>query len=131
MRSFAGTVLVLALVPNLGEALGPCVRCSGSALAAPKSDTLATGRAIPQQNAGTTDQQPLLRLRGGALIDKRTPTYWPILPAEEIPEDGSVGGHYTMEEVCAEGGGQWIGASLSLCVCPLHHSCCIRCCCLF
>ena len=57
----------------------------------------------------------LMRLRGGGLIDKRTPTYWPILPADEIPEDGSVGGHYTMEEVCARGGGEWIGEQAAPC----------------
>ena len=51
----------------------------------------------------------LMRLRGGGFIDKRTPTYWPLLTEDEIPEDGSVGGHYTIEQVCAKGGGLWIG----------------------
>ena len=51
----------------------------------------------------------MMRLRGGGLIDKRTPTFWPILPEDEVPEDGSVGGHYSMEQVCAKGGGEWIG----------------------
>jgi hypothetical protein len=50
-----------------------------------------------------------MRLRGGGFIDKRTPTFWPLLPEDEIPEDGSVGGHYTIEQVCAKGGGLWIG----------------------
>mmetsp|Transcript_19273 Transcript_19273/g.63774 ORF Transcript_19273/g.63774 Transcript_19273/m.63774 type:complete len:90 (-) Transcript_19273:78-347(-) len=52
----------------------------------------------------------LNRLRGGAWIDKRTPTYWPLRPEGEIPADGSVGGHYTLEEICAVGsGGVYIG----------------------
>jgi len=28
---------------------------------------------------------------------------------DEIPPDGSVGGHYTMEEVTTAGGGRWVG----------------------
>lgn len=47
---------------------------------------------------------PNLRLRGGGWFDTRTPVYWPVLEGdkEEIPEDGSYGGHYSLEEVCGD-----------------------------
>jgi hypothetical protein len=51
-----------------------------------------------------------LRLRGGGLLnwlDPRTPVSWPTYPKDAIPADGSVGGHYTLEEIC--GSGRFIG----------------------
>ena len=44
-----------------------------------------------------------LRLNGGGLftwLDPRTPAHWPTYPKDVIPEDGSVGGHYSLEELC-------------------------------
>jgi hypothetical protein len=48
----------------------------------------------------------ILRLRGGGLLnwlDPRTPVSWPTYPKDVIPADGSVGGHYTLEEICFSG----------------------------
>ena len=108
--------MVLAMAPHLVDAL---------ALSRPEHRTSSLPEMAP---ASTVQRSPsvhlpaLMRLRGGGLIDKRTPTYWPMLPEDEIPEDGSVGGHYTMEEVCARGGGEWIGVRPS---CPEEHVVCI------
>jgi len=98
-RRILGTVLLLALVPRLGDALAPL--CHDGCHAP----------LVQLQQTGAANRPQMLRLRGGAWIDKRTPTYWPMMSEanDEIPEDGSVGGHYTMEEVCERGGGQWIG----------------------
>ena len=99
--SGACTVLALVMAPHLAGAL------TQSHLQRQHAIPL---EAAPAKMGRLSSRQPeLMRLRGGAFIDKRTPTYWPMLPEDEIPEDGSVGGHYTMEEVCARGGGQWIG----------------------
>jgi hypothetical protein len=52
----------------------------------------------------------LLRLRGGGLLnwlDPRTPVSWPTYPKDVIPADGSVGGHYNLEEIC--GSARFIG----------------------
>jgi len=105
MRTRASAVLALvALAPVATDALAG--GCLGRYQHAPAP-------AGPGGRAAAGGQ--LMRLRGGGFIDKRTPTYWPILPADEIPEDGSVGGHYTMEEVCARGGGEWIGEQAAPC----------------
>ena len=104
-RALGGSValsgLALVLIPHLCIALEPHGGLHNTARWAQSNVEAAAPRA----------RQPLTRLRGGGLIDKRTPTYWPIRPEDEetIPADGSVGGHYTMEEVCANGGGEWIG----------------------
>ena len=104
-RALGGSValsgLALVLMPHLCIALEPHGGLHNTARWAQSNVEAAAPRA----------RQPLTRLRGGGLIDKRTPTYWPIRPEDEetIPADGSVGGHYTMEEVCANGGGEWIG----------------------
>jgi hypothetical protein len=48
-------------------------------------------------------KQSSLRLKGGGLftfLDPRTPAYWPTYPKDVTPEDGSVGGHYSLEELC-------------------------------
>jgi hypothetical protein len=52
----------------------------------------------------------ILRLRGGGLlnwVDPRTPVSWPTYPKDVVPADGSVGGHFTLEEIC--GSGRFIG----------------------
>jgi hypothetical protein len=55
-----------------------------------------------------------MRLRGGAIFDKRTKPVWPVWPKGEIPEDGSVGAHYTMDEIIE--GSQYVG------VCTEHRA---------
>jgi hypothetical protein len=94
-------LIAMVLAPQFGNTLALRSLDSGS------------GRlsALPSLAAlsGCAKHRPLMRIRGGAFIDKRTPTYWPILPADTIPEDGSVGGHYTLEEVCEKGGGDLMG----------------------
>ncbi len=52
----------------------------------------------------------ILRLKGGGLLnwlDPRTPVSWPTHSKDVIPADGSVGGHFTLEEIC--GSGRFIG----------------------
>ena len=98
----AGMMLIaIVMVTQIGNTLALRSLDSGS------------GRlsALPSLAAlsGCAKHRPLMRIRGGAFIDKRTPTYWPILPADTIPEDGSIGGHYTLEEVCEKGGGDFMG----------------------
>jgi hypothetical protein len=36
-------------------------------------------------------------------IDQRTPVCWPTFSNDTIPEDGSVGGHFSIDEVCTSG----------------------------
>jgi hypothetical protein len=115
-RPAAGLLLMLALVPHLGSALAPGEL--GLGLRFLPASGLRSGRS-------DASRQELLRLRGG----KRTPTYWPMRPedADEIPEDGSVGGQYTMGEVCSKGGGKYYGKSVAkACV---HASACVHFCC--
>jgi hypothetical protein len=98
--TFRVLVIAMVLAPQFGGTLALRSVDSGS------------GRlsALPSMAlSGCAKHRPLMRIRGGAFIDKRTPTYWPILPADTIPEDGSIGGHYTLEEVCEKGGGDLIG----------------------
>ena len=64
-----------------------------------------------------------MRLRGGAIFDKRTEAVWPIGAKDgEIPEDGSVGGQYSMQE-CIAGQGTYVG--VCPCTSPLAASCLI------
>jgi len=98
--TFRVLVIAMVLAPQFGGTLALRSVDSGS------------GRlsALPSMAlSGCAKHRPLMRIRGGAFIDKRTPTYWPILPADTIPEDGSIGGHYTLEEICEKGGGDLMG----------------------
>ena len=61
-------------------------------------------RKLPALSIKVGSRSENLKLRGGGLLswlDPRTPAIWPMYPKDIIPEDGSVGGHYSMEEICS------------------------------
>lgn len=86
-----------------------CQALSTDLPSAPATRLLGRGSVVGAA-PGAAPGGGLMRLRGGAIFDQRTKAVWPT-GTEEIPEDGSVGGQYSMEE-CIAGQGKYVG------VCP-------------